>query len=273
MFRQEDVYGKVSPTMGMGIDLIESVFTKYFTIWRWYLSTIDYDNWLLTKGGLLTMDAIIIWLVRCLANRGQVAAENDLQWWICPPRSTMRGSSLFDWGRWWATDANSSQIWTARMQRQFEGYIISSPRKSWWSKISRKACRWCPTRRCLSTTPPRGMSWRKQLRNDRRLAYCCIEMMKQSLLIDFQGHLVNISIKNRVKKRQREIITWLSHWTSGLAEDCFTGNLALNFELALRLVSPASGTGCMKFILSICTFKLRLRWTTFCRSFCILLIF
>ena len=32
MLRSEEMYGKVSGTLGLGIDLIESVFTEYFTL-------------------------------------------------------------------------------------------------------------------------------------------------------------------------------------------------------------------------------------------------
>ena len=31
-FRSEEFYGMVSPTLGLGIDLIESIFTEYFTL-------------------------------------------------------------------------------------------------------------------------------------------------------------------------------------------------------------------------------------------------
>lgn len=38
-FRGESKYGMVSPTVGLGLDLIDSVFTTYFTLWLCTLST------------------------------------------------------------------------------------------------------------------------------------------------------------------------------------------------------------------------------------------
>jgi len=36
-YREEDYYADVTQSVGMGIDLIESVFTKYLTLWYFIL--------------------------------------------------------------------------------------------------------------------------------------------------------------------------------------------------------------------------------------------